>query len=425
MGVYRINGGKKLSGRIKAESAKNAVLPILAAAILTDEEVVIKDCPKISDVLNMIHILCALGCRARFDGNHLVLDSSNLIGYRIPSVLSREIRSSIFMLGSVLARFKMACVSYPGGCDIGLRPIEMHLKGLRQLGVEIDEFGGEISCRAPKLHAGEIYLDFPSVGATENIVLASVFTKGRTVVHNAAREPEIVDLQNFLNAMGARVVGAGSDTICIEGVKKLHGAEYRPISDRIEIGTYLVAAAITGGEVEIFGCNRENISVLLHKLSDITCKIQSKNDIIYLKSGDRRNSFHIDTRPYPGFPTDLQAQMLALATVCYGTSTITENIFETRFKHVAELKKMGADILVKDRTAIVYGKPRLYGADVFAHDLRGGAALVLAGLAAEGETVVHDVRHIERGYYELDKKLRMLGGDILKKERSLLERNED
>ena len=403
MGTYRIRGGRKLSGSIQAESAKNAVLPILAASILTDEEVVIRDCPQIRDVLNMIHILCALGCRARFEGNNLVLDSSNLKGYRIPSVLSREIRSSIFMLGSVLARFKMARVSYPGGCDIGLRPIEMHLKGLKQLGVEIDEMGGEINCRAASIRAGDIYLDF-----------ASVFTDGTTVIHNAAREPEIVDLQNFLNAMGASVRGAGSDTVAIAGVKKLHGVVYKPISDRIETGTFLIAAAMTGGEVEISGCDCENISVLLHKLSDITCKIQSKNDIIYLKSSGRPDAFHIDTRPYPGFPTDLQAQMLALSTICRGTSTITENIFETRFKHVAELKKMGADILVRDRTAVVYGKKRLYGADVYAHDLRGGAALVIAGLAAEGETSVHDIHHIERGYFDLDKKLKLLGGDILK-----------
>ena len=414
MGTYRIRGGRKLSGSIQAESAKNAVLPILAASILTDEEVVIRDCPQIRDVLNMIHILCALGCRARFEGNNLVLDSSNLKGYRIPSVLSREIRSSIFMLGSVLARFKMARVSYPGGCDIGLRPIEMHLKGLKQLGVEIDEMGGEINCRAASIRAGDIYLDFPSVGATENIMLASVFTDGTTVIHNAAREPEIVDLQNFLNAMGASVRGAGSDTVAVAGVKKLHGVVYKPISDRIETGTFLIAAVMTGGEVEISGCDCENISVLLHKLSDITCKIQSKNDIIYLKRSGRPDAFHIDTRPYPGFPTDLQAQMLALSTICRGTSTITENIFETRFKHVAELKKMGADILVRDRTAVVYGKKRLYGADVYAHDLRGGAALVIAGLAAEGETSVHDIHHIERGYFDLDKKLKLLGGDILK-----------
>lgn len=412
MAKYIIKGGIRLDGKIEAESAKNAVLPLLAASVLTDEEVIIKNCPPILDVESMIRILKELGVKVRYEGKNLIVNASAMHGYTIPYSLSKEMRSSIFMLGALISRFKSAEASYPGGCDIGLRPIDLHLHGLKQMGVKVDEAGGEIVCRAERLKGGDIYFDFPSVGATENIILAGVLAEGRTVIHNAAKEPEVEDLQHFLNTMGARVSGAGTSVIVVDGVKKLHGTEYKPLFDRIEAGTYLVAAAATGGEIEISNCNAEKISALLHKLCDNTCKITVKNDIIYLRSGSGRKSFNIETLPYPGFPTDMQAQMVALAAVSDGISVIRENIFETRFKHVRELNRMGANIVVKDRVAIVSGVKQLAGAKVTAHDLRGGAALIVAGLNAAGTTVIEDVRHVERGYYMPEQKFRALGADF-------------
>ena len=414
MAKYIIKGGKKLEGKIEAESAKNAVLPLLAAACLTDEEVIIKNCPPILDVVSMINILKELGVKVRYEGKNLVVNAASMHSFSIPYSLSKELRSSVFMLGALVSRFKSAEASYPGGCDIGLRPIDLHLAGLKQMGVRVGEFGGEIVCKADKLTGGDIYFDFPSVGATENIILAAVLAEGRTVIHNAAKEPEVEDLQNFINSMGGKVAGAGSSVITVDGVKKLHGTEYKPLFDRIEAGTYLVAAAATGGSVEISNCNPEKISALLHKLCDHTCKITLNNDIIYLKSGSIRKSFNIETLPYPGFPTDMQAQMVALAAVSSGISVIRENIFETRFRHVRELNRMGANIVVKDRVAIVSGVKELSGAKVTAHDLRGGAALVVAGLNARGVTIIEDVRHVERGYYKPEEKFRALGADFEK-----------
>ncbi len=414
MAKYIIKGGKKLEGKIEAESAKNAVLPLLAAACLTDEEVIIKNCPPILDVVSMINILKELGVKVRYEGKNLVVNAASMHSFSIPYSLSKELRSSVFMLGALVSRFKSAEASYPGGCDIGLRPIDLHLAGLKQMGVRVGEFGGEIVCKADKLTGGDIYFDFPSVGATENIILAAVLAEGRTVIHNAAKEPEVEDLQNFINSMGGKVAGAGSSVITVDGVKKLHGTEYKPLFDRIEAGTYLVAAAATGGSVEISNCNPEKISALLHKLCDNTCKITLNNDIIYLKSGSIRKSFNIETLPYPGFPTDMQAQMVALAAVSSGISVIRENIFETRFRHVRELNRMGANIVVKDRVAIVSGVKELSGAKVTAHDLRGGAALVVAGLNARGVTIIEDVRHVERGYDKPEEKFRALGADFEK-----------
>ena len=414
MSKYVIKGGNRISGKIEAESAKNAVLPLLAASILTNDQVILEKCPKIKDVLSMINILNALGVKTHFEEDNLVIDPSGTNDYVIPYKLTKELRSSVFMLGSIISRFKIASVSLPGGCDIGLRPINMHIDGLKRLGVKVIELGGKILCDAKNIRSGEVYFDFPSVGATENLMLASVLTQGTTILHNVAKEPEVVDLQNFLNLMGAKVSGAGTNKIIIEGVKSLHGITYKPMFDRIEAGTYLIAASITGGEIEISNCKKEKILSLIHKLCDNTCKIVVKNDIIYLKSGNRRKCFNIETSPYPGFPTDLQAQMTALATVSDGISIIRENIFETRYKHVLELKKMCSDITVKDRICIVSGVNRLVGAVVDAHDLRGGAALVLAGLNAEGVTKVNNICHIERGYFDFDKKLRSLGAEIIK-----------
>ena len=413
---YVINGGRALSGKLKIESAKNAVLPILAASILTDEEVVIMSCPKIKDVMSMIKILNHLGVKTEFQQDNLVIDASGLNSYSVPAVLTGELRSSVFMMGSLVSRVKKARLAYPGGCSIGLRPVDIHIKALNKLGVNVTDVFGELICIADRIKGGEIYLDYPSVGATENAILTAVFAEGKTEIHNPAKEPEIVDLMNFLNSMGAKVFGAGTSTIFIEGVKRLHGTCYKPMPDRIECGTYLIATAVTGGDIELSNCNVKNISSLIHKLCDNTCKITLKNDIIHLRGGSVRKCFSIETGPYPSFPTDLQAQTTVLATVSEGTSVITETVFETRYNHVAELMRMGASISVKGRTAIVQGVKRLHGATVTAKDLRGGAALVLAGLSAEGKTVVSQISHVERGYLEFDKKLRALGADIKRKE---------
>ena len=415
MEKYIINGGNKLYGSVEIQTAKNSVLPILAAAVLTDGKVTILDIPQISDVRNMVKILSRLGCRAEFCGNNLIIDSSVADCYEIPSELAHELRSSVFLLGSVVSRFKMAKIAYPGGCDIGLRPVDLHLTGLKRLGVEITEENGYIICKCDKLTGNEIMLDCPSVGATENIMLAAAKAEGVTVIKNAAREPEIEDLQRFLNTMGAKIKGAGSGTVVIEGVKTLCGCEYLPISDRIEAGTFLVTAAMCGGEVELKRSCAENISSLLHKLRENGCKIRVNNDKIILESHKRLTSVKsIETQPYPGFPTDLQAQMTALCCVCRGHSIITENLFETRFKYVPELRKMGADVTVINRSAFVRGVEKFRGATVVAHDLRGGAALVSAALSAEGRSEILDISHIDRGYGALEYKLRKLGGDIVR-----------
>ena len=413
MDKYIINGGKKLYGKIKLQSAKNTVLPLLAAAVLTDEKVVIRNVPKISDVENMLHILTEVGCKICRQNDCAIIDSSNAASHEIPTRLTKELRSSVFMLGSVLTRFHRAKISYPGGCDIGLRPIDLHLSGLKKLGVVISEEDGYIHCQTDKLVGAEILLDFPSVGATENIILAAVKAEGLTIIRNAAKEPEIVDLQNFLNAMGARVRGGGGGTVLIEGVKHLHGVEYKPIGDRIEAGTYLIAAASCGGEVETNGVSAENIAALLHKLRENGCKIHTKNDKILLKSDGRLQAVDlIETMPFPGFPTDLQAQYSALCTTAKGTTLIVENLFETRYRYAAELKRMGADITVRGRTAMIRGVEKLHGACVTASDLRGGASLVLAGLQAEGQSTVMDLFHIDRGYEDMEFKLKSLGADI-------------
>ncbi len=409
---YVIQGGVKLSGSVRVESAKNAVLPMLAAACLTDDEVVIKNCPKIGDVFSMLEILNNVGVKTRFEEDNLIVDASQLNSFHIPRELGGKLRSSVYMLGALCSRLKKVEIFHPGGCDIGERPIDIHLNGLKELGVTAIYDGEKVCCTAQKLTGRRITLSFPSVGATENIMIASAMAKGKTEIHNAAKEPEVIDLMRFLNSMGAKIYGAGTGTILVEGVNKLHGTVFKPISDRIETGTYLIAAAITGGEVEIKGCNPKNIYSLIHKLCDNTCKIIIKNDIIYLKSGEDRKTFSFSTGPHPHFPTDLQAQTMALLAVSNGQSTITESVFEKRFGHVFELNKMGADISVKGRTATVRGVRSLHGANVYANDLRGGAALTLAGLSAEGQTIVYGAKHVNRGYYNIDKKLRSLGANV-------------
>lgn len=413
MEKYIINGGNKLYGSVEVQTAKNSVLPILAATVLTDDKVKILNAPNITDVKNMTKILSKLGCKVTFEGGNIVVDGSRADCYEIPRQLAHELRSSVFLLGSVISRFHTAKIAYPGGCDIGLRPVDLHLAGLKRLGVEIEEEKGYIICKCEKLKGNEIMLDCPSVGATENLMLAAAKAEGTTVIKNAAREPEIEDLQRLLNCMGANVRGAGSGTIVIEGVNELHGCEFLPIPDRIEAGTFLIATAMCGGEVELRRVCAENISSLLHKLRENGCKIHLNNDKIILENHKRLTSVKsVETQPYPGFPTDLQAQITALCCICRGQSIITENLFETRFKYVPELRKMGADVTVINRNAFVRGVEKFNGATVVAHDLRGGAALVSAALAAEGRSEVLDISHIDRGYGSFEYKLRALGGDI-------------
>ncbi len=416
MAKYIIHGGKNLVGTVKVDGSKNATLPILAASILCKGEIILKNVPQFSDVLNMIKILNALKVQIEFiDKTTLKVNASEAEFCAINSDLSHHIRSSIFMLGSILGRFKQASIAYPGGCDIGTRPINLHLKGLRDLGVVIVEKHGHIRCNASAMRASTVVLDFPSVGATENLIMASVLLDGETTIINAAKEPEIEDLINFLNSAGANISGAGTSVIKIRGVEKLFGTEYVVMPDRIIAGTYLIATALTGGRIELVGARPDHLSSLISKLRQNCCHIVCLDDIIYLSSQGRLKAVpEIETQVYPGFPTDLQSQMLVLECLSTGHSVITENLFEMRFKTVPELLKMGANIVVKGKSAFVEGVQKLYGAEVYATDLRGGVALVLAGLVAEGYTTVQNIEHIERGYFELEKTLTSLGADIKK-----------
>lgn len=415
MDKYLIKGGRKLNGVIEVDSSKNAVLPIISATLLTEEEVVIRNLPQIVDVFKMLDIIKSLGGKVKLeDNNRTVIIKNDCINkYRIPSSLTSEIRSSIFLLGPMLSKFKKAKLAYPGGCEIGSRPIDLHLFGLRELNVKIDEGYGYIDCDGSNIRNGFIHLDFPSVGATENLMMASVLTKGETVIHNCAKEPEIVDLANFINAMGGRITGAGTSTIIVEGVKELSkSVEYTPIPDRIVAGTYLIAGAITKSKIEVTNINYEHILSLVNKLKKSGCNILVNGGKITLTSEYRPKACSFDTQPYPGFPTDLQPQLTVLQAIARGTSLVTENLFETRFKHLAELIKMGADITSRDRTAIIKGVSKLYGAEISAYDLRGGAALTLAGMVAKGETMLHNINYIDRGYEQFEVKLNSLGADI-------------
>lgn len=415
MSKYIIEGGQPLFGSIDVQGAKNAVLPIFAACVLTESDVVIRRVPDLADVISMENILKNLGVTVKKEGDARILSAKNMNSDSIPNELAKELRSSVFLLGSVIGRMKRAQVAYPGGCDIGLRPIDIHIKGLRDLGVIIEERAGYLFCDGTKMRGGEVILDYPSVGATENVMLAAVLAQGDTVVRNAAREPEIVDLQNFLLSIGARVKGAGTSEIHIRGVNKLGGTDFSVMPDRICLGTWLLAVASCGGEVALSGGSKAEIYSLLCKLDKSSCHIQEGNGIISIKATGRPVcSERISTRPYPGFPTDLQAQYCAYASAARGTCVVTENIFENRFRHVPELIKMGADITVRDRVAVIKGVGSLSGAEVTARDLRGGAALVIAGLAAHGRTVIDDIRHIDRGYEAMEKTLSNIGAKIVR-----------
>lgn len=384
-----LRGGRRLTGTLGIHGAKNAILPILSASLLAEEPVILNNCPRLSDIDNMLEILRRLGCRAEQEEDRIYIDSSDADGYRIDEQLSRRLRASLFILGPLIGRFGKAVLSYPGGCDIGMRPVDLHLKGLRAMGARIDEQFGYISCEAVRLKGCEIYLDYPSVGATENLMMAAAAAEGETVINNPAKEPEITELARFIETLGGSVSFLGN-SVQIKGAH-LSGGEFSPMADRIAAGTYMIAAAITGGDVAVTGISPEYLRSLINKLSECGCEVECGADRIRVSAPWRLKSPRIiETMPYPGFPTDLQAQIMALQTVCEGTCIIVENIFENRLKHAAELIKMGADITVKGRTAVIKGVYELYGANVTAFDLRGGAAMVLAGLRARGVTRVMD-----------------------------------
>ena len=414
MEKFIVKGEVQLSGSVKISGAKNSALPIMAASLLCSGVSVINNAPCLRDIQIMQNILSLLGAKIIRDGNSLVIDTSSVNKTEIPEHLMREMRASVVLMGSLLGRFRQAKVSYPGGCAIGHRPINLHIKALEKIGAKIQESYGFIEVQAKELTGGEISFDFPSVGATENAMMAAVLADGSTVIRNAAKEPEIYDLQVFLNRMGAKVTGAGTDTIRIEGVKKLYPAEHTVIPDRIEAGTFLIAGAITHGDVTVEDVVPEYLFSLIDKLQEFGAKVIVGSDYIRIKKGELRG-IDIKTLPYPGFPTDLQAPILSLSTIANGTSIFIETIFENRFKHVDELARMGAKIKVSGRTAIIKGVERLTGAIVEASDLRAGSALVLAALAAEGTSEVECIRHIDRGYENFEKKLQGLGAQIIRK----------
>lgn len=413
MEYLRVIGGNKLDGRLKIASAKNAVLPIIAGALLSEEDIVIKNCPALSDITAMMKIIRSTGGRAEYEGNHILINCKDSNPALIESDLTGKIRSSIFIMGPILARFKHAALSYPGGCEIGLRPIDLHIYGLKKLNVKIREENGHIICDGSDMKSAEIDLDFPSVGATENIMMAAVFLSGKTTIRNAAREPEIVDLANFLNALGGKIYGAGTDTLVVEGVKKLSGGEYTPVPDRIAGCTFLTACALTGGDVFLENLRSDTINAVTEKLVRAGCELSRGYDYVRIRSSGKIKAIHkIETQPYPGFPTDMQAPMTAMLTRANGCSVMVENLFENRYKYTVQLNKMGAKITVKDRIAVIKGVKKLRGTVVKSEDLRGGAALVIAALAAEGESIVTGVNHIDRGYYKIEEDFRRLGADI-------------
>ena len=416
-----IQGGRRLSGTVKVSGAKNAVLPVIAASLLASTPSVIEEIPDLDDVRTITEVLQYLGLTTRWEEpGSLYVDSTGIKSCEASYELVRKMRASFLVMGPLLSRFQEARISLPGGCAIGSRPIDLHLKGFEALGAEIILGHGFIEARAPQgLKGARVYLDFPSVGATENIMMAASLAQGQTIIENAAQEPEIVDLANYLNAMGAKVRGAGTNIVRIEGVRQLTGTTYAVIPDRIEAGTYMVAAAITGGDVLLKNVLFEHLKPLVAKLKEAGVTIEEEVDQIrvYARDGvESLRSVDVKTLPYPGFPTDMQAQFMALMTVARGTSVITETVFENRFMHVDELKRMGANIKIDGRVAMIEGVPSLTACPVTATDLRAGAALVIAGLAARGCTEIGSVHHIDRGYDRIVEKLRGLGAEITRRE---------
>lgn len=411
-----IHGGKPLEGTVRVSGAKNAVLPIIVASMLGTTQSTLTEIPKLADVHTVCDVIASLGVHIEHpERDTLVIDAHELTSTTAPYDLVRRMRASFLVMGPLLARKGRAQISLPGGCSIGARPIDLHLKAFEAMGAVINLENGDIEATAPNgLKGAQIYLDFPSVGATENILMAASMAEGKTVLENAAEEPEIVDLATYLNSMGANIRGAGTNVIRIEGVKELHGANHVVIPDRIEAGTFMVGAAMTQGNVFVENAISEHLKPLISKLKEVGAEVQEEIDGIRVIGHAPLRPADIKTLPYPGFPTDMQAQFMALTTICQGTSVVTETVFENRFMHVDEFKRMGAKIRIEGRSAIVEGVPRLKGASVNATDLRAGAALVLAGLVADGETEVGYLYHIDRGYDNLVLKLQRLGADIVR-----------
>lgn len=407
-----IKGGNKLNGEVKISGSKNASLPIIAASILSGKKTTLFNVPDIHDTQVTLKILRYLGCKVYKNHDRIEINSKYIDKMEVPESLMREMRSTVILAGALLGRFREVTFSYPGGCDIGARPIDLHLKSFKKLGINIAEEYGFIRCSCDKIVGADIDLDFPSVGATENIILASVFAQGKTSITNAAREPEIVDLVNILNKMGARISGEGTNVIEIEGVTKLHEVKYRVMPDRIEAGTFLCAGAMAGGKIKIANARTEQLIPIISKLEEAGCQIEKDNTSVTLQAPKRLKAIEIKTMPYPGFPTDMQSIFGSMLSFAKGTSIITENIFENRFKYLQELKRMGAKSKQEGNVAIITGVKMLTGAKVKSTDLRGGAAMVLAGLKAKGITEVTNIEYILRGYEGLETKLRKLGADI-------------
>lgn len=409
-----VKGGQKLSGEVSISSAKNAVLPIIAASILNGDESIIIDAPLLQDVLVITDVLKSIDADIDIDKvkNEIRIDTSKVKNIEPDSELVRKMRASFLIMGPMIARFGRFKISLPGGCNIGSRPIDLHLKGFTSLGAQVSFGHGYVEAYANKLVGNKIYLDFPSVGATENIMMAAVSAEGETVIENAAGEPEVKDLADFLNSMGAKITGAGTDTIRIIGVNKLNKTKYKPIPDRIEAGTFMVAAAVTKSKIRLNGVMEEHLRPVIAKLREIGILMEQEGNSIIVDGRYKFKSVDIKTMPYPGFPTDMQPQLMSLLSTVEGTSLITETIFENRFMHVSELKRMGANIKIDGRSAVIEGVDKLTGSDVKATDLRAGAALILAGLGADGYTKIGDIYHIDRGYVNIEDKLVRLGAQI-------------
>lgn len=414
MEKFVIVGGNRLKGSIKANGSKNATLPILAATLLSGGVCTIHQVPSLRDVFVMQELLAYLGAKVTFEGNTMTVDSTHVQSQEISEDLMRKMRASNLVLGPLLGRFGNVRISHPGGCNIGSRPMNLHFRGLSALGAKISEKFGYITAETSQLTGTVIHFDVPSVGATENLMMAGVLAEGTTVIRNAAKEPEIVDLQNFLNAMGAKIVGAGTDVIRIEGVKELGSVTHTVIPDRIEAGTHMIAGAVTQGDVTVTNVIPEHLDPVIYKLREAGVEVDVGDDWVRVQGTGQLKAVDIKTMPYPGFPTDMQSQMMALLTIAEGTSVITETIFENRFKHVPEFRRMGADIYLEGHTAVVKGVKRLTGACVEATDLRAGAALILAALAGEDGTVLSNIEHIDRGYERIEKKYNALGARIIR-----------
>ncbi len=402
-----------LKGSVKISGAKNSVLPIMAASLLAEEKCILEDIPGLRDVEVMQEVLASLGSDVKPNPDGIIeINSAKLDNFEAPYDLIKKMRASFLVIGPLLARMGRARVSLPGGCAIGARPIDLHLKGLSAMGAKINLGHGYVEAQADRLIGDKIYLDFPSVGATENIMMAATLAEGQTIIQNAAEEPEIVDLANFLNNIGASIKGAGTDTIKIQGVKQLGGSRHTVIPDRIETGTYMVAAAITGGDITINNALPDHLKPMIAKLKECGVEIIENGDHLRVIAKNRLKASDVKTLPYPGFPTDMQSQFMAMLSVAEGTSVLIETVFENRFMHVCELNRMGANIKIEGHSAIVQGVEALQGAQVKATDLRAGAALILAGLVADGVTEISDIHHIDRGYIEIEQKLKKLGANI-------------